>query len=82
MPRFASRLVDVACGFLAYVGARLTWGRREGLGQIHMELFTFALIFLLGVLLGRIAEVSWIRSGVQTVLVAVVTVLLIYMLTG
>jgi predicted membrane protein (TIGR00267 family) len=40
------------------------------------------LIFLLGVHLGRIAGISWLRSGVQTMLVAIVTVALIYMVTG
>jgi predicted membrane protein (TIGR00267 family) len=38
-----------------------------------------ALIFLLGVFLGRIAEISWLRSGLQTLLVAVVTAALIYL---
>jgi hypothetical protein len=42
-----SRLVDVVCGFLAYVGARLAWGRREGLDHLHLELLTFAAIYLL-----------------------------------
>jgi len=40
------------------------------------------LVFLLGVFLGRIAEISWLRSGVQTLLIAVVTVVLIYLFTG
>lgn len=40
------------------------------------------LIFLLGILLGRIAEVPWIQSGFRTVLVAGTTVLLIYWLTA
>ena len=40
------------------------------------------LIFLLGVFLGRIAGISWLRSGIQTLLVAVVTATLIYMLAG
>lgn len=40
------------------------------------------LIFLLGILLGRIAEVPWIQSGIRTVLVAGTTVLLIYWLTA
>ncbi|HKI59849.1 MAG TPA: hypothetical protein VKA23_02335 [Mariprofundaceae bacterium] len=40
------------------------------------------LIFLLGVFLGRIAEISWLRSGIQTLLVAAVTVFLIYLITG
>jgi predicted membrane protein (TIGR00267 family) len=37
-----------------------------------------ALVFLLGVFLGRIADISWLRSGLQTLLMAVVTVVLIY----
>ncbi len=36
-------------------------------------------IFLLGVFLGRISGVSWLRSGIQTLVVAVVTVALIYL---
>lgn len=37
------------------------------------------LIFLLGVFLGNIAGVSWLRSGVQTLIVAILTVALIYL---
>jgi len=33
-------------------------------------------------LLGRIAGISWLRSGVQTTLVALVTVVLIYLIAG
>ncbi len=40
------------------------------------------LIFLLGVFLSRIAGVSWLRSGIQTLLVAVLTVALIYLFAG
>ena len=40
------------------------------------------LVFLLGVFLGRIADISWLRSGLQTVLVAVVTAALIFLVTG
>lgn len=36
------------------------------------------MIFLLGAYLGCVAGVSWVRSGVQTLLVALVTVSLIY----
>lgn len=39
------------------------------------------MIFILGMLLGRIADVSWILSGLQTLLVAAVTVTLIYVFT-
>jgi predicted membrane protein (TIGR00267 family) len=41
-----------------------------------------ALIFVLGVLLGRIAGVSWLHSGFRTLLVAAATVGLIYLFTG
>ena len=40
------------------------------------------LIFLLGVFLGRIADISWLRSGLQTLLIAVVTATLIYLFAG
>ena len=40
------------------------------------------LIFLLGVFLGRVAGISWLRCGVQTLLVAVVTAVLIYLFLG
>ena len=40
------------------------------------------LIFLLGVFLGRIAGISWVRSGMQTLLIAVVTAALVYLFTG
>ena len=37
------------------------------------------LIFFLGVFLGRIAGVSWLSSGIKTLLVAIVTAGLIYL---
>ena len=37
------------------------------------------IIFLLGVFLGRISGVSWLRSGIQTLAVAIVTAALIYL---
>ncbi len=40
------------------------------------------LISLLGVLLGQIAGISWLRSGAQTLLVALITAALIYLFTG
>ena len=40
------------------------------------------LIFLLGVFLGRIAGVPWLRSGIQTLLIAVVTAALVYLFAG
>lgn len=45
-------------------------------------LVALMLIFLLGVFLGRIAEISWLRSGLQTLLVAMTTAVLIYLFVG
>jgi VIT1/CCC1 family predicted Fe2+/Mn2+ transporter len=42
-------------------------------------LIALLLIFLLGVFLGRVAGVSWLRSGIQTSLVAIATATLIYL---
>jgi predicted membrane protein (TIGR00267 family) len=39
------------------------------------------LIFLLGVFIGRISGISWLRSGIQTLLVAIATTVLIYLFT-
>ena len=40
------------------------------------------LIFLLGIFLGKIAGISWLRSGLQTLLIAGVTAALIYLFAG
>ena len=40
------------------------------------------LLFLLGVFLGSIAGVSWLRSGIQTLLVAILTAAFIYLFAG
>jgi predicted membrane protein (TIGR00267 family) len=53
------------------------------LEPLYMSIIVaLVLIFLLGVLLGQIAGISWLRSGIQTMLVAAVTAILIYLLTG
>jgi predicted membrane protein (TIGR00267 family) len=40
------------------------------------------LIFLLGVFLGQVAGISWLRSGIETLFLAFATAILIYLLTG
>ena len=40
------------------------------------------LTFLLGVFIGRIAGISWFRSGIQTLFIAMLTATLIYLLAG
>ncbi|MDH5601882.1 MAG: hypothetical protein OEY78_11335, partial [Gammaproteobacteria bacterium] len=44
-------------------------------------LIALFLVFLLGVYLGRISDVSWLRSGIQTLIVATFTASLIYLFT-
>ncbi len=45
-------------------------------------LVAFLTIFLLGVFLGRVAGVSWLRSGIRTLLVAIATATLIFLFAG
>jgi hypothetical protein len=45
--KLGSRLIDVFCGFAAYVVARLIWGGRGVFESLHWELLTFAVVFLL-----------------------------------
>ena len=54
---------------------------REAGGGLVWGWLLFAL-GVLGVLLGRIPDVSWLGSGLRTVLVAAITVGLIYLVTG
>lgn len=50
---------------------------------MHAAVLTaLLLVFLLGVFLGRISGISWLRSGLQTLLIAVLTAALIYLFTG
>jgi len=42
-----NRLIDIGSGFIAYVGARLIWGRWELWEALPWELLTYALILLL-----------------------------------
>ncbi|GAV19994.1 VIT family protein [Mariprofundus micogutta] len=51
------------------------------LPPLHLAIIiALFLIFLLGVFLGRIAGTSWLRSGIQTLLVALLTISLIYLI--
>lgn len=63
------------------------WLARAGIGLPLSPLYLAVaiaglLIFVLGVLLGRIADVSWVHSGLRTLVIAAITVSLIYLLTG
>jgi predicted membrane protein (TIGR00267 family) len=50
------------------------------LAPLHAAiLMALILIFLLGVFLGRIAGISWLHSGIRTLLVALLTAVLIYL---
>ena len=44
--KVGSRLIDVFCGFAAYVVARLIWGTQEVFANLLWELLTFAVVYL------------------------------------
>ena len=53
------------------------------LSPLHIAIIVaLLLIFMFGVFIGRIANISWLRSGVQTLCVALLTAMLIYLFTG
>ncbi len=75
-PLFISLLI-ISPVFLAHIGWPLL------LPPLLMSIMiALCLIFLLGVFLGRIADIAWFRSGLQTLLVALFTMLLIYLIVG
>lgn len=45
-------------------------------------LVALVIIFLLGVFLGRISGVSWLRSGIQTLMIALLTAALVALVAG
>lgn len=70
-------LLIISPVFLAYIGWPLF------MPPLLLAIgIALCLIFLLGVFLGRIADISWFRSGLQTLLVALFTMLLIYLIAG
>ena len=62
------------------------WLSDAGYSTFFAPLYASAIValtitFLLGVFLGRIANTSWVLSGLQAMLVALVTAILIYIFT-
>jgi hypothetical protein len=47
LEKIGSRLVDVFCGLVAYVFARLIWQPHEVFANLYKELLTFAAVYLL-----------------------------------
>ena len=75
-PLFISLIILVPL-LLAHAGLALP------LSPLYLSiLMAFVLVFLLGVFLGHISGVSWLRSGVQTLLIALITATLIYLFSG
>jgi VIT1/CCC1 family predicted Fe2+/Mn2+ transporter len=63
------------------------WAANAGLPLPLAPLYSAILIalfciFLLGVYLGRVAGISWLRSGLRTLVIALVTAGLIYLIAG
>lgn len=74
---FIISLLIISPLWLALAGVALP------LPPLYAAIFVALLLtFLLGVFLGRISGVTWLRSGIQTVVVAVVTASLIYFFAG
>lgn len=44
--KLGSWLIDVLCGSLAYIGARLIWSGQEVFQNLLWELLTFAVIYV------------------------------------
>jgi predicted membrane protein (TIGR00267 family) len=60
------------------------WLARAGIGLPLSPLLlsmvvALTVVFLLGVFLGRISGVSWLRSGLQTIAIAAATISLVYL---
>jgi predicted membrane protein (TIGR00267 family) len=63
--------------WLAHIGIPLQ------MSPLHLAvLFALLTVFLLGVFLGKVSGISWFRSGVRTLLLALVTAVLIYLFAG
>ncbi len=63
------------------------WLARAGIplpvAPLHAAIIiALLLVFLLGIFLGRISGVSWLRGGMQTLLIALLTAALIFLFTG
>ncbi len=47
LDKIGSRLIDVGCGFVAYVVARLVWSEQDVFANLLQELLTFAAVYLI-----------------------------------
>ena len=87
VPLWIAMVNGAAPLFIALLILLPLWLSRAGLvlplsPLVMAILVALVMVFLLGVLLGRVAGISWLRSGLQTMLVAVITASLIYLFTG
>ncbi|MEW6982055.1 hypothetical protein AAD001_05340 [Colwelliaceae bacterium 6471] len=89
--RFVPILIALVNGFAPLIISLLIliplWLSKAGVSLPIQPLYaaTFVallLIFLLGIFIGRIAEISWLRSGIQTLLIALLTATMIFLLAG
>ena len=63
--------------WMAYIGIPLP------VSPLHLAiLFALLTVFLLGVFLGKVAGISWLHSGLRTLLLALLTAALIYLFAG
>jgi predicted membrane protein (TIGR00267 family) len=74
-PLFIS-LIVISPLWLAHMGVQLPFGPIESAVGV-----AFGLIFLLGIFLGQVSGTFWLYSGLQALIIALVTMLLIYLVT-
>lgn len=88
--RYVPLLIAIVNGFAPFIISLLILsplilsinGFNLPFAPLHIAiLISLILVFFLGVFLGRISGISWFRSGVQTLVVATITALLIYLFT-
>ena len=87
VPIFVALVNGLAPLFISLLIIMPLWLSNAGvaifISPIYAAIFiAVSLIFLLGVFLGRISHISWLRSGVQPLLIALLTMLLIYLFAG
>lgn len=87
--RYAPFIISIVNGFAPFIISLLIlspiilsiYGFNFVFSPLYLSiLIALILVFLLGVFLGRVSGISWFQSGLQTLLVALITALLIFSL--
>lgn len=87
LPMLIALVNGMAPLFISILIISPLWLAKSGVSLFVSPLYAaiivaFTLIFFLGVFLSHISNVSWLRSGFQTLLIALITIILIYIFVG